>query len=150
MTETPAAINDPDLMKALLDLVIPPSASGDLPGAGSLGLADPVVTLLQADPMIGPLVKAGVQALQEAALSQHPDGLPGMTAQAGTQLIETQIAAHPALVMGLLRYLYPAYYQQPRVLEAIGEPPRPPFPEGFDVEATDAELLEKLQARRKA
>ena len=150
MTETPAALNDPDLMKALLDLVIPPSASGDLPGAGSLGLSAPVVTLLQADPMLGPLVEAGVQAVQEAALSQHPDGLPGVTAEAGVKLIEAQLGAHPALVMGLLRYLYPAYYQHPRVLEAIGEPPRPPFPEGFDVEATDPELLQKLLARRKA
>ncbi len=150
MTDTSAALNDPDLMEALLELVIPPSASGDLPGAGALGLSAAVVTSLQADPMLGPLVEAGVQALQQAALSENPDGLPGMTAQAGTLLIEAQLAAHPALVMGLLRYLYPAYYQHPRVLEAIGEPPRPPFPEGFDVEATHPELLEKLQARRKA
>ena len=149
MTETPAALNDTDLMTALLDLVIPPSASGDLPGAGVLGLSASVVASLEADPMIGPLVKAGVQALQEAALAQHPDGLPGMTAEAGVKLLEAQLAAHPALVMGLLRYLYPAYYQHPRVLEAIGEPPRPPFPEGFDVDATDPELLQKLRARRK-
>ena len=69
----------------------------------------------------------------------------------GTKVVETQLAAsHPLLIMGLARYLYPAYYQHPRILEGIGEAPRPPFPEGFDVEATDAGLLEKLQARRKA
>ena len=95
------------------------------------------------------MIEAGVQAVQEDALSQHPDGLPGMTPQAGTKVVESQLAAsHPMLIMGLARYLYPAYYQHPKVLEGIGEAPRPPFPQGFDVEATDAGLLEKLQARR--
>ena len=149
MTETRSALNDPDFMKALLDLVIPPSASGDLPGAGALGLSPAVATALQADPLLGPLVEAGAQAVWEAALSQHPEGLPGMAPQAGAKVVEAQLAAHPLLIMGILRYLYPAYYQHPRVLEGIGEPPRPPFPEGFDVEATDAELLEKLRARRR-
>ncbi len=149
MTEPPAALNDPRFMKALLDLVIPPSAPGDLPGAGALGLSDAVVAAIQADPALGPLVEAGTQAVQESALSQHPEGLAGMAPQAGVKVVEAQLAAHPFLIMGILRYLYPAYYQHPQVLEGIGEPPRPPFPEGFDVEATDAELLEKLRARRK-
>ncbi len=150
MTDTPAALNDSDLMNALLDLVIPPSEAADLPGAGELGLASAVATALQADPMLGPLVEAGAQAVRDAALSEDPEGLPGMTPQAGTKVVEAQLAAHPALIMGILRYLYPAYYQHPRVLEGIGEPPRPPFPEGYEVEATDAGLLEKLQSRRRA
>jgi hypothetical protein len=73
-----------------------------------------------------------------------------MTREAGKQLVETTLSSNPFVMMGLLRYLYPAYYAHPRVLEGIGEPPRPPFPEGFDVEATDAGLLEKLQARRRS
>ncbi len=137
-------------MDALLDLVIPPNASGSLPGGGALGLSPAIATALQADPLLGPMVEVGLRAVREAALSQHPEGLPGMTPEAGTKLIEAQVSAHPFLMMGLLRYLYPAYYQHPQVLSGIGEPPRPPFPEGFDVEATDASLLEKLQARRRA
>ncbi len=150
MTEITEALNDPDFMKALLELVIPPSASGDLPGAGALGLSQAVATALQADPMIGAMVEPGAQAVREAALSQHPEGLPGMAPQAGAKVVEAQLAAHPLLIMGILRYLSPAYYQHPQVLEGIGEPPRPPFPEGYEVEATDTALLEKLQARRKA
>ena len=72
-----------------------------------------------------------------------------MTPEAGTKLLEAQLSVHPALMMGILRYLYPVYYQHPRVITAIGEAARPPFPEGFQVEATDPGLLEKLQARRK-
>ncbi len=150
MTEATAALDDHDFMKALLDLVIPPSQSGQLPGAGALGLEPAVATALQADPLLGPMVEVGAQAVREAALTEHPEGLPGMAPQVGTKVLEAQLSAHPFLIMGMLRYLYPAYYQHPRVLEGIGEPPRPPFPEGFDVEATDAQLLEKLRARRRA
>ena len=150
MTESPTALNDQEFMDALLNLVIPPNASGSLPGAGALDLSRSVATGLQADPLLGPLVEAGVQAIREAARSQHPQGLPGMTPEAGTKLVESQLSTNPFVMMGMLRYLYPAYYQHPRVLEGIGEVPRPPFPGGFEVEATDAGLLEMLRARRRA
>lgn len=149
MTESPSALNDPEFMDALLSLVIPPGPSGSPPGAGALGLSPAVAEALRADPLLGPLVEPGVNAVREAALSQHREGLPGMAPEAGTKLLESQLAAHPLFIMGLLRHLYPVYYQHPLVLEGIGEPPRPPFPEGFDVAATDADLLEKLAARRK-
>ena len=149
MTQPDTALNDSGFMTALLDLVIPPSTSGNLPGAGALGLSPAVSKSIQADPALGPLVEAGVQAVREAALSQHPEGLAEIAREDGSKIIEAQLAAHPFFIMGLLRYLYPAYYQHPQVLEGIGEPPRPPFPEGFDVEPTDAELIEKLLARKK-
>jgi hypothetical protein len=150
MTESPTPLNDQKFMDALLNLVIPPNASGSLPGAGTLGLSPAVATGLKADPLLGPMVGAGLQAIWEAALSQHPNGLAGMTPEAGTKLVQTRVSANPFFMMGMLRYLYPAYYQDPQVLRGIGEAPRPPFPEGFDVEATDAGLLEKLAARRRA
>jgi len=148
MTEPRSALDDLDFMKALLDVLIPPSEN--LPGAGALDLAPTVASALQGDPMLGPVVETGAQAVREAALSQHPEGLPGMAPQAGAKVVEAQVGAHPLLILGMLRYLYPAYYQHPRVLEGIGEPPRPPFPEGFEVEATDPGLLDKLRARRKS
>jgi hypothetical protein len=146
MTEPRSALDDLAFMKALLDVLIPPSET--LPGAGALDLAPTVVSALQGDPMLGPVVEAGARAVREAAFSQHPEGLAGMAPQDGAKVVEAQVDAHPLFILGILRYLYPAYYQHPRVLEGIGEPPRPPFPEGFEVEATDAELLEKLRARR--
>ncbi len=149
MTEPTTALNDLDFMTALLGLLIPGTA-GDVPGAGELGLAAEVVASIQADPALGPMAEAGAQAVYEAAGSDHPEGLAGLAPEAGTQVIEDQLGTHPFFIMGILRHLYPAYYQRPEVLTGIGEEPRPPFPEGFDVEPTDAELLKKLQVRRKA
>jgi hypothetical protein len=150
MTESRNALNDLDFMDALLDLVIPPNASGSLPGAGGLGLSSAVTAGIEGDPLLGPMVGGGLEAIQEAALSENPQGLSGMTREAGEQLVETTLSTNPFVMMGLLRYLYPAYYAHPRVLEGIGEPPRPPFPEGFEIEATDPRLLEKLHARRRS
>ena len=147
MTESPA-LNDQAFMDALLNLVIPPNASGTLPAAGALGLSLAVAAGLQTDPLLGPMVEAGVRSIREAALSLHPDGLRALTPEAGAVLIQAQVSANPFFMMGLGRYLYPAYYQHPQVLKGIGAAPRPPFPEGFEVEATDAGLLEKLQARQ--
>jgi hypothetical protein len=72
-----------------------------------------------------------------------------MRQEAATQFVREQLSANPMLMLGLLRHVYPAYYAHPQVLAGIGEPPRPPFPEGFEVEPTDPALLEELQARRK-
>jgi hypothetical protein len=149
MTEIPSVLDDHDFMNALLDMVIPPSPSGEIPGAGSLGLSPAVTMRLRADSLLGPFVEAGVQALREAALAEHPQGLPAMPADDRKALLQAQLNSHPLLIMGLVRYLYTAYYSHPTVLEGLGEPPRPPFPEGFEVEPTDPELLKKLHERRK-
>jgi hypothetical protein len=150
MTDKPSALDDHDFMDALLNIVIPPSASGELPGAGSLGLSPAVAGALRADPLLGPLVESGGQAVRDAALAEHSGGLPAMPPKDAKAVLEAQLASHPILIMGLLRHLYPAYYQHPQVLAGIGEPPRPPFPEGFEVEPTDPELIQKLHARRKS
>ena len=63
--------------------------------------------------------------------------------------MQAQVSANPFFMMGLLRYVYPAYYAHPQVLKGIGEAARPPFPEGFEVEPTDPALLEKLEQRTK-
>jgi len=142
-------LRDLAFMQALLDLVIPPSADGRFPGAGSLGIASAVAGQLEADAMLALPVQAGLQAVREASLARDPAGLPGLSLQARVEMLEAQLGAHPLLILGLARHLYPAYYQHPRVLEALGEPPRPPFPDGYDLEATDPLLLEKLRTRQR-
>lgn len=148
MSDATTALTDERFMAAFLDLAIPPNAAGGVPGAGALGLAPAVMRGLQADPMLGPMVRVAQESIRSAAAGEHADGLVGMTPEAGGQLLQTQLAGQPFVMMGVLRYLYPAYYQHPKVLQAIGRPPRPPFPEGFEVTPTDPELMAKLEARR--
>jgi hypothetical protein len=150
MAATAGALDDQPFMDALFDLLIPADESRGLPGAGTLDLLAETVRGVRGDPLLGPFVEPGAQALYDAGLTEHPDGLAGMSRESGTKLLQTILSAHPILVMGLLRHLYPAYYANPKVLSGIGVPPRPLFPEGFDVQPTDPGLLAKLQARRRA
>jgi hypothetical protein len=53
------------------------------------------------------------------------------------------------LMLGMGLHLYPAYYQHPRVLAGLDEPPRPPFPEGYALEETDPQLMQSLLNRRR-
>jgi hypothetical protein len=149
MTDTPTALRDSDFMQAFLDVVIPPGTEGQMPGAGSLGLAAAVADALEADPVLGPVVEAGLEAVRATALTGDPGGLPGLSPQARVRIVDAQVESQPWLMLGVARYLYPAYYQHPRVLEGLGEPPRPPFPEGFEIEPTDPRLLEKLRPRQR-
>lgn len=139
---------DSDLLRAVLDIVIPRREDGMLPSAGALGLDAPVADGLRRDDRYGPSVEAGLAALQEAAVRRHPDGFLALGPDEQLAVFESQLEDHPALVRGITRHLYLPYYQHPTVLAGLGQPARPPFPEGFEVEETDPELLELLEPRR--
>lgn len=145
MTDEPTILRDAAFMQAFLDLVIPPSDDSKLPGAGSLGLSSELADALAANSG----VVSGLQAVHEAALEQDPAGLAALAPAARLELVETQLGPHPALMATITHQLYLAYYQHPTVLQGLGQPPRPPFPEGYTVEETDPRLIEVLQERRR-
>ena len=149
MDDTPTPLSDSAFMDAFLDLVIPRSADGKLPAAGALGITADVAGRVHADPLLGPPVQAALRAVNEAGLARNPAGFSGLVPEAQREVIEAQLAAHPMLMIGVVVHLYQAYYQHPVVLLGLGEPARAPFPEGYALEETDPELLQKLQARRR-
>lgn len=145
-----APLHDPAFMQAVLDLVIPPSGDGRMPGAGALGITADIAARLEADPMFGPSIQSGLQAVREAALARDAGGFARLQPAAQREIVDALAASHPMLMLGVIVHVYQAYYQHPRVLEGLGVPPRPPFPEGYGLEDTDPGLLAALQARRRA
>lgn len=139
------ALRDGAFMKAFLNVVIPPSEDGAMPGAGALGLAKQVADDLEGDAT----VEAGLSAVREAA-SGVEGGFAAMSLAEQVALVESQAEAEPLLMAGVTRTLYLAYYQHPAVLVGIGEPERPRFPGGFEIEAMDPELMELLLSRQRS
>ncbi len=139
----PSLLGDTAFLSALLDTLIPPGKDRPMPGAGSIGIEPAVKELIAADAQAGPAVVAGLEALRG-----RTPAFASLAPAARASLIEAQAALDPSWARALLRHVYLAYYQHPTVLAALGEPPRPPFPEGFEIEPTDPELLAALQARR--
>jgi hypothetical protein len=148
MTEPQTPLDDASFLTAVLDLVIPPSGDGKMPGAGSLGIAPAVAAAVSADSQFGPAIQVGLGAVREAV--QERGGFAGLSEADRLALLEAHAVAHPVLMRGLARYVFSVYYQHPRVLAGLGQPPRPPYPEGFQVEATAPDLLAILEARRRA
>jgi hypothetical protein len=146
MNDSPA-LGDMPFMEAFLDVVIPPSDDGRLPGAGQLGLAEEVARAVRADSALGPPVRAGLDAVHAAAMDLGPAGFAGLSRAMRLEVVESQLGAHPTLMMGVSVHVYRLYYQHPAVLGALGDPPRAPFPEGYEIEPTAPDLLESLRMK---
>ena len=137
-------LQDAAFLSAVLDTLIPPARTGKpMPGAGGIGIETAIAELVATDTQAGAAVISALEALREGS-----PGFTGLAAVERTLALESQAALDPGALRALLRHVYLAYYQHPAVLVALGEPPRPPFPEGFDLEPTDPELLAALERRR--
>ena len=65
------------MLATLLDVVVPPSEDGRLPGAGALGLTDHVLRTVGQTPMLGPVVAYGLSALADLAATRNGGGWTG-------------------------------------------------------------------------
>jgi anti-sigma factor ChrR (cupin superfamily) len=128
-----------DLLNAVLDTLIPASADGRMPGAGSLGLADAVhAQTAQAKDLI-----AGGLAAAESA------GFADLDLEDRVALLRDLESSKPGFVPTLYLTVLPMYYQQPKVLVGLGLEPRPPHPKGYDLEPGNLDALERVRARGK-
>lgn len=145
MSQQSAALEDPGFLRALLNLVIPPE--GPMPGAGDLDLWPAVSTPIKLNPALLASLTAGLEALRSAALARDPGGLAALPSAQAMEVARASSATHPELLPTIARLTAMAYYQHPSALQALGEPARPPFPEGFELEQISPEWLDRLKRR---
>jgi hypothetical protein len=145
MSEPSAALGDSGFLRAMLNLVIPPE--GRMPGAGDLDLWPAVAGPLGQNPAAFASLTAGLDAVCGAALARDPGGLAALAPAAAMEVVQSVTAERPEFMVALARATSMAYYQQPAVLIALGEPARPPFPEGFELEPISADWLALLERR---
>jgi hypothetical protein len=130
---------------AVLDELIP-ARDASLPGAGGLGLGTYVEARL-GDATA--LVEGGLAALDALACDRGASNYSELPPEDRASLLRQTAADHPGFVEALVFHTYTGYYQHPRVAAAIGLPPRPPHPEGYELEAGDLSLLEAVRKRPK-
>lgn len=145
MNEQSAALGDPGFLRTMLNLVIPPE--GRMPGAGDLDLWPTLAGPLSGDSVAFASLTAGLDAVRGAALVRDPGGLAALAPAAAVEVVQSVTADHPEFMPALARATSMAYYQQPAVLVALGEPARPPFPQGFELEPISPEWLALLKRR---
>lgn len=124
-----------------LDEIIPARPDGRLPGAGALGLAEWVDRALCATPELRAMVAESLAALDANARARHGDAFDALDAAAQQALVVELSAGEHALPPVIMLQTYAGYYAHPRVIEALGLPPRPPHPEGYELAPSDLDAL---------
>lgn len=133
MTDT-ASLSGPeqDRLREIVAMIIPASGEFDMPGAD-----DPAI-------FAEILAEAHTAVQKNRAAIAAVDALGDLDAAAlGAALQKTA----PEAAEHLQAITTQCYYRDPRVLEAIGVEPRPPFPKGHKVEQGDFSLLDPVRAR---
>jgi hypothetical protein len=128
-----------ELLDAILDTLIPASADGRMPGAGSLGFADTIREQTQA---AGEMLAAGLAAAEAA-------GFAKLDPEARVTVLRELEKTQPGFVPTLYMLTCIAYYQHPSVLVGLGLEPRPPHPKGYELEPGNLTALERVRARGK-
>lgn len=130
-----------DTLGAVLDLIVPPSQDGRLPGAGEIGLAVEVAAACDSSAEARAPVADGLAALEAAARKQGAASFRAAPPAQRLQTLRDHAAQAPFFLPGLVFHTYRAYYQHPRVLAGLGLGGRPPFPQGYAVAPTDFDAL---------
>lgn len=137
---SPLSPSEIDYLRWIARAMIPPGDEFGAPGADDPAIMSDMVRSLGRD-----------RNELRRVLAVVRDALGGSSAAAPSP-------EHAALLVGLRRadpagfsvveaVVSRAYYRDDRVLISIGMEPRPPFPQGYDVEQADWSLLDPVRRR---
>jgi hypothetical protein len=129
-------------LRSVLDELIPPSSDGRLPGAGAIGLAGYIQTALPKLPDLWAMVVQGLGDLDAIAVARH--GRPFVDL---AQVEKVALLGEQAFALPLSMHAFVGYYQDPRVVAALGMEARPPHPQGYQMAPNDLTLLDPVRRR---
>ena len=142
MTETAATLTEHERasLRLIAGMMIP--ATSGLPGADDDAIFADVVSSLGRD--------AGHVRDALGWLDAMCGGRFALAdAKAREQAVARLRAENGARLQALHRVIPQCYHRDDRVMRAFGMEPRPPFPQGFEVEQGDWSLLDPVRARPK-
>ena len=126
-----------DALRRLAGVLIPPDAALAMPGADDPDILADLLATLGRD-------QARVQAALGALLAA---GFAAAAPAEAETLARSRMATAGPEAGTLGRVILQCYYRDPRVLRALGQDPRPPFPGGHVLEQGDWSLLDPVRAR---
>jgi hypothetical protein len=133
------------LLSHVLNRLVP--ASDDFPGAGDLGVASYVDTVVGRSAELKRLFAQGLTDItlaSQALLGQDFVGLADDQKDVVLRQVETQ---QPAFFEALVQHTYSGYYSHPTVIRLLGLEARPPQPRGYHLEPLDLTLLDHVKQR---
>ena len=154
-TDSPFSPTQKRALEILVNLMIP--AQGDMPSAAdpeifartlqSLSASDSIVA--DALAALADIIDSAPKHSATTPATWHQNPSTQRSVQRTTQQIAQQIGVQqPAFLQVLQASVASSYYQDDRVLGALGLPSGPPHPGGHAVAATDWSLLDPVRQRK--
>ena len=131
-------------LRAIADLIVPPSEKYQVPGAGDPAICENV--LKDASNRFERL-RAALATLDEMAVDAHGRVFADLDPASRESVGLTFQSEHPRPAAMLETLVTQCYYRDDRVLASLGMAVRPPFPEGYDVEEGDWSVLDSVRQR---
>lgn len=132
------------LFEIVVDMIVPASSDGTKPSAAEVGVLD---SIAEREPGELPAIARDIDRLDAAARERQGAGFTEIDAASRQAVVEAMRADDSTFLQNLAMHTVTCYYQDDRVLTAIGLEPRPPFPKGYEVVAGDTDLLEPVRRR---
>ena len=129
---------------AILDMIIPASGDGRFPSAAE---TDVLGYVAKTDPKLLETVRIELDRLNTMSEDLHGLVFGDAHETVRQELLDEIRGKEPQFLRGLALQTVTCYYQDDRVMEAIGMAARPPFPKGYEVVAGDLSLLDPVRAR---
>ena len=133
-SDNPWTANEQVTLARIARLIIGPDPEGVMPAADDEQIFARI--LIRAVDFERPIRK-GMAAVEE--LPEDEEAL--------NQLLDSHSELR-SMLRAMMQVVAQCYYQDPRVLEALGFEARPPFPAGHELEEGDWDLLEPVKSRQ--
>ena len=131
-------------LQAIADLIVPPSDQYQVPGAGDPAICENIVK--DASSRLDRLLSA-LATLDEMAAQTHDRPYAELEKPQRGSVGAAFQATHPRAAAMLQTLVSQCYYRDDRVLASLGMDVRPPFPEGYEVDAGDWSVLDTVRQR---
>lgn len=143
-TDSPLSQERQESLAIVVDMMIP--AKGNMPSAADPLIMTAIINTLGDD---NSLVVLALTTLDELSNEKYQRSFARLDPAQQAVLIEGFKSSHTELVQLIQYHTVSNYYQDDRVMRALGLEARPPHPGGYDVEPTDWSLLDPVRSREK-
>ena len=131
-------------LNILLNMIIPPSEDGKMPGAADVGFF-----AYMNNENIVLWIQEGLISVSDESHNKYDKEFSALNSLEQTQLIDILRRKLFKFFNHLTLHVIQCYYQYDQVIEGIGLEARPPFPQGYHLEEGDLTLLEPVYMRGK-
>lgn len=134
-------------LRALADVIVPPSGKYGIPGAGDEAIAKTIVKDANYGDKLARLI-AALDTLNAMAQGVHGAEFALLHDDQRQAVAFTFREEQPAAATLAEQLVTQCYYRDDRVVTSLGMELRPPMPDGYKVDQGDWSLLEQVQKRQ--